>query len=91
MHFDLPTPPAPGGLPGAQRLRVLPARLLGHRISPPAARVEQLLLIDRGDKVWECLVRPGRKLKPGTRLSLRGRLPKAEVVRYARGQTGHLA
>ncbi len=43
--------------------RVLPARLIGHR--PSGGACEVLLLVDKGDNVWECLVRPGRKLKPG--------------------------
>jgi len=48
--------------------RVLPARLLGHRL-PGGGACEVLLLIDRGDNLWECLVRPGKKLRPGARLS----------------------
>lgn len=43
--------------------RVLPARLLGHR--PTGGAVELLLLRDCGDKRWECLARPGKKLQPG--------------------------
>lgn len=43
--------------------RVLPARLIGHR--PTGGICEVLLLVDKGEGVWECLVRPGRKLKPG--------------------------
>ena len=43
--------------------RVLPARLLGRR--PSGGAVELLLLRDRGDKKWECLAKPGRKLQPG--------------------------
>ena len=43
--------------------RVLPARLLGHR--PTGGGVELLLLRDLGDKQWECLARPGRKLQVG--------------------------
>ena len=43
--------------------RVLPARLLGHR--PTGGAVELLLLRDLGDKRWECLAKPGRKLQPG--------------------------
>ena len=46
--------------------RVLPARLIGRRETGGACEV--LLLIDRGDNVWECLVRPGRKLKPGAKV-----------------------
>ena len=44
--------------------RVLPARLLGHR--PTGGVVEVLLLRDLGDKCWECLVKPGRKMQPGS-------------------------
>ena len=43
--------------------RVLPARLLGHR--PTGGAVELLLLRDLGDKKWECLAKPGRKLQKG--------------------------
>ena len=43
--------------------RVLPARLLGNR--PTGGAVELLLLKDLGDKRWECLAKPGRKLQKG--------------------------
>ncbi len=43
--------------------RVLPARLLGHR--PTGGAVEVLLLRDLGNKQWECLCKPGRKMQPG--------------------------
>ena len=43
--------------------RVLPARLLGNRPSGGAA--ELLLLKDLGNRRWECLARPGRRLKEG--------------------------
>ena len=42
---------------------VLPARLLGNR--PTGGAVELLLLRDLGDKKWECLAKPGKKLRPG--------------------------
>ena len=48
--------------------RVLPARLLGHRV-PTGGAVELLLLKDCGGGLWECLARPGRKLKPGSEVS----------------------
>ncbi len=44
--------------------RVLPARLLGHR--PSGGAVEVLLLRDLGDKCWECLCKPGRKMQVGS-------------------------
>ena len=43
--------------------RVLPARLIGHRAT--GGQVELLLLRDLGGDEWECLVKPGRKAKPG--------------------------
>ena len=48
--------------------RVLPARLLGHRL-PGGGAAEVLLLQDKGDGVWECLVKPGRHLREGTRIT----------------------
>lgn len=48
--------------------RVLPARLIGRR-EPGGGACEVVLLIDRGDQTWECLVRPGKKLRTGARLS----------------------
>lgn len=67
-HFyELPQFLRPGDCLVLNDSRVLPARLLGHR-DPSGGAAEVLLLIDRGEKKWECLVRPGRKLKPGQRL-----------------------
>ncbi len=43
--------------------RVLPARLIGHR--PTGGAVEVLLLRDLGNKQWECLCKPGRKMQVG--------------------------
>ncbi len=84
-HFyDLPKFLRPGDCLVMNDSRVLPARLLGHR-DPSGGAVEVLLLIDRGDKVWECLVRPGRKVKTGTRLSFGDGLLTAEVVEEVEG------
>lgn len=52
--------------------RVLPARLLGSRVRADGTlggACEVLLLIDRGENVWECLVRPGKKLRQGAKVS----------------------
>jgi len=59
--------------------RVLPARLLGQRL-PGGGACEVLLLIDRGERVWECLVRPGRKMRTGAKLSFGNGELTAEVV-----------
>ncbi len=63
--------------------RVLPARLFGNRLTGGA--VEVLLLKDKGDSVWECLTRPGRKTRPGTELTFGEEELTAEVVGEAEG------
>ena len=66
-HFyDLPRFLRPGDCLVLNDSRVLPARLIGHR--PTGGACEVLLLVDRGDNLWECLVRPGRKLHPGAQV-----------------------
>ena len=68
-HFyDLPEYLQPGDTLVLNDSRVLPARLLGHRV-PTMGAVEVLLLRDKGDGVWECLTKPGRKTHTGTELS----------------------
>lgn len=47
--------------------RVLPARLLGRR--PTGGAVEVLLLRDLGDKKWECLCKPGKKMQIGAQVT----------------------
>ena len=79
-HFyELPDFLKPGDCLILNNSRVLPARLLGQRL-PGGGACEVLLLIDRGNKIWECLVRPGRKMKPGTRLSFGNGELTAEVT-----------
>ncbi|MBQ5978068.1 MAG: tRNA preQ1(34) S-adenosylmethionine ribosyltransferase-isomerase QueA [Oscillospiraceae bacterium] len=63
--------------------RVLPARLLGSRLS--GGSVELVLLRDLGDGRWECLSRPGRKTKPGTQLQFGDGELKATVEAVAEG------
>ena len=85
MHFyDLPSLLHPGDCLVLNDSRVLPARLLGHR-EPGGGAAEVLLLNDKGDKTWECLVRPGKKMKPGTKLSFGDGLLTAEVTETLEG------
>ena len=80
LHFyDLPKLLHPGDCLVMNDSRVLPARLLGHR-EPGGGACEVLLLIDRGEKTWECLVRPGKKMKKGAKLNFGDGLLHAEVV-----------
>ena len=46
--------------------KVIPARLIGERQNGGAA--ELLLLKDLGDDRWECLARPGKRLKVGAEI-----------------------
>ena len=59
--------------------KVIPARLLGFK-EDTGAHVEILLLKHKGDRTWECLVRPGKKLKNGARVQFGDGLLKAEIV-----------
>ena len=79
-HFyDLPEYLRPGDCLILNNSRVLPARLLGHRL-PGGGACEVLLLIDRGNKTWECLVRPGKRMRTGAKLSFGDGELMAEVV-----------
>ncbi len=59
--------------------KVIPARLLGER-EGTGAHVEVLLLKRHEGDVWETLVKPGKKCRPGSRLSFGDGLLKAEVI-----------
>ena len=88
----------PGDLLVANETRVMPARLLGAKEGTGGA-CELLLLRRREDLdalggVWEGLVYPGKRLKPGARMEFRGadasgepRL-RAEVLDYVEGSRG---
>ena len=64
---DLPRYLLPGDLVVVNDTRVLPARLHGVK-DETGAEVEVLLLRERYENAWECLVKPGRRLKPGARI-----------------------
>ena len=79
-HFyELPDFLNPGDCLILNNSRVLPARLLGQRL-PGGGACEVLLLIDRGNKTWECIVRPGKHLRKGAKMQFGNGELKAEVV-----------
>ncbi len=79
-HFyDLPSLLSPGDLLVINDSKVLPARLYGVK-EGTGATVEVLLLKQKQQDVWEVLTRPGKKAKPGTKLSFGDGLLKAEVL-----------
>ncbi len=59
--------------------KVIPARLIGSKVGTDA-KVEVLLLKRKEDNVWETLVKPGKKARPGARISFGGGLLNAEVL-----------
>lgn len=59
--------------------KVIPARLIGVKVDT-GAHVELLLLKRRENDIWESLVKPGKKAKPGTKLSFGDGLLTAEVL-----------
>lgn len=80
MHFyELPQLLHPGDCLVMNDSRVLPARLLGHR-EPGGGACEVLLLLDRGNKTWECLVRPGKKMREGARVTFGNGELTAEIT-----------
>ncbi len=81
--YDLPSLLRPGDCLVLNDSRVLPARLIGKRAGGGACEV--LLLIDRGEKVWECLVRPGKKLRTGAKITFGDSELSAQVVGEVEG------
>ena len=65
--------------------KVIPARLLGKKKT--GANVEFLLLKQIEGDIWESIVRPGNKLKPGTEISFGDGILKAEVLEIMEGGT----
>ncbi len=59
--------------------KVIPARLYGSKVGTDAG-IEILLLKRKGDNVWETLVKPGKKAKPGTVISFGDGLLTGEVI-----------
>ncbi len=69
----------PGDCLVLNNTKVIPARLLGER-EGTGAHVEVLLLKRHQADVWETLVKPGKKCRPGTRLVFGDGLLRAEVL-----------
>jgi S-adenosylmethionine:tRNA ribosyltransferase-isomerase len=84
---DLPALLRRGDLVILNDTRVIPARLYGQRLGGPGGGIELLLVERTGEREWEALGKPGRRLRPGTALAFEGGL-EAEVV--TRGDDGRL-
>ncbi len=66
IFHQLPTMLRKGDLLVVNNSKVIPARLLG--VKPTGAVCELLLLRQRGNDVWECLARPGKRLQAGAQI-----------------------
>lgn len=76
---ELPQLLRPGDVLVMNDSRVLPSRLLGHREGTGGA-AELLLLEQKGKDLWETLARPGKKLRPGSRVVFGEGLLTGEIV-----------
>ena len=69
----------PGDCLVLNNTKVIPARLYGEK-EGTQAKIEILLLKRKENDVWETLVKPGKKAKPGTKIFFGGGLLKGEVI-----------
>ena len=69
----------PGDCLVVNNTKVIPARLIGER-EGTGAHIEVLLLKRRENDIWEVLVKPGKKAKPGTIINFGGDKLQAEVL-----------
>lgn len=74
----------PGDCLVRNNTKVIPARLYGVK-EPTGANVEFLLLKRIDGDIWEVMVRPGRKLMPGTRVTFGNGLLKGEILENLEG------
>jgi len=72
----------PGDCLVINNTRVIPARLIGEK-EGTGGKVEILLLKRRENDVWESLVKPGKKLRPGARVTFGDGRLKAEILEIA--------
>ncbi len=75
----------PGDCLVRNNTKVIPARLYGKKAT--GAKIEFLLLNRIEGDIWECIVRPGHKLKPGTEVEFGDGILKARVLDVMEGGT----
>ncbi|MDG2990262.1 tRNA preQ1(34) S-adenosylmethionine ribosyltransferase-isomerase QueA [Candidatus Synechococcus calcipolaris G9] len=68
--FELGQLLQPGDLLVLNDTRVIPARLLGIKLGGSNLAIEVLLLEERSDRQWLALVKPGRRLRPGSKIQI---------------------
>ena len=78
----------PGDCLVLNNTKVIPARLIGHKVNESmtipseamGAKIELLLLKRRDSDIWETLVKPGKKAKPGTKICFGDGLLYGEIL-----------
>ena len=69
----------PGDCLVLNNTKVIPARLYGHK-EETGAVIEILLLKRRENDIWECLVKPGKKARPGAKITFGDGILKGEII-----------
>ena len=59
--------------------KVIPARLYGHK-EETGAVIEILLLKRRENDIWECLVKPGKKARPGAKITFGDGILEGDII-----------
>lgn len=68
--------------------KVLPARLIGEKESTKAA-IEILLLKNLNNNIWECLVKPARRIKENTKIIFGDNLLSCKCIKMLDEGIGH--
>ena len=79
----------PGDCLVRNNTKVIPARLYGKKAT--GAKIEFLLLNRIEEDTWECIVKPGHKLKPGTEVEFGEGILKAIILEVMEGGTRKVA
>lgn len=79
----------PGDCLVLNNTKVIPARLIGEK-EGTGAKIELLLLKRKENDIWETLVKPGKKAKPGTKISFGNGLLVGEIIEVLEDGNRHV-
>lgn len=79
----------PGDCLVLNNTKVIPARLIGEK-EGSGAKIELLLLKRKENDIWETLVKPGKKAKPGTKISFGNGLLIGEIIELLEDGNRHI-
>lgn len=84
IFSDLPDYINPGDCLVLNDTRVIPARLIGKR-EDTGGKIEFVLLNNVKEDIWEVILKPGRRAKPGSRFVFGNNDLRAEIVEVVEG------